>query len=108
MKKSCAIAAVGLLALGTAAHAGDDLKMGKQVYNKACLACHATGAANAPKLGDKGAWADRITKGKDTLVQNAINGFQGSKGVMPPKGGRTDLSNDEVAAAVAYMIDQSK
>lgn len=79
---------------------------GKQVYDMTCFACHAQGIAGAPKLGDKSLWEPRIVKGMDALVSNAINGFQGSTGVMPPKGGRMDLSDEDVRAAVSYMVEQ--
>ena len=77
---------------------------GKSVYDATCMACHATGAAGAPKLGDKAAWADRIAKGKETLFNHAINGFKG----MPPKGGNAGLSDEEVKAAVEYIVAESK
>ncbi|HSO08207.1 MAG TPA: c-type cytochrome [Pelomicrobium sp.] len=77
---------------------------GEAVYNKACVACHATGAAGAPKQGDKAAWAPRIAQGKDALYTAAIKG----KGVMPPKGGATSLSDAEVKAAVDFMVAKSK
>ncbi len=83
-------------------------RSGKQVYDTACFACHATGAAGAPKLGDKAAWGPRIAQGMDTLVSHAINGFQGQTGVMPPKGTCAACSNDELKAAVKYMVDNSK
>ena len=85
-------------------HAAD----GQQVYQQACFACHGTGAAGAPKLGDKANWAPRIKQGMKVLSEHAIKGYQGKSGVMPPKGGRTDLSDDDVKAAVTYMVDQSK
>jgi cytochrome c5 len=88
-----------------AADAGPD---GQAVYQRACFACHGTGVAGAPKLGDQGAWDPRIAKGMDTLVSHAINGFQGDKGMMPPKGGNMSLSDDEVAAAVSYMVEESQ
>ncbi len=69
--------------------------------------CHGPGIAGAPKLGDKADWGPRIAKGKDTLYKHAIEGFTGSKGVMPPKGGATTLSDDEVKTAVDYMVSQS-
>lgn len=81
---------------------------GEETYNAVCFACHAVGVAGAPKLGDKADWEPRIAQGMDTLVQHAIQGYQGSKGVMPPKGGRADLSDEAVTAAVQYMVDQSK
>jgi cytochrome c len=74
----------------------------------ACMACHTTGAGGAPKIGDAAAWTDRISQGQATLVQHAINGFQGNAGYMPAKGGRADLTDDEVSSAVDYMIEKSK
>jgi cytochrome c5 len=81
---------------------------GKAVYDKACTACHTAGIAGAPKTGDKAAWAPRIAQGADVLHQHAIKGFQGKAGVMPPKGGNTALSDDEVKAAVDWMVGQAK
>ena len=81
---------------------------GEAVYNQACMACHAQGVAGAPKLGDAEAWAPRIEKGKDALYQNSINGFQGETGMMPPKGGFANLSDEEVKAAVDYMVEQAQ
>ena len=85
------------------AAAGDTAK-GKSVYDTSCMACHGTGAAGAPKLGDKTAWAPRIKQGLDTLHQAALKG----KGAMPPKGGNAALSNAEVNAAVDFMVGQAK
>lgn len=85
-----------------------DMGMGKQAYDQICFACHAQGVAGAPKIGDKAAWEPRIAKGMDTLVMHAIDGFQGTSGVMPPKGGLPSLSDEQVKAAVAYMVEQSK
>lgn len=81
---------------------------GEAVYNSACMACHAQGVAGAPKLGDAEAWADRIDQGMDTLYENSINGFQGEAGVMPPKGGFANLSDEEVKAAVDYMVENAQ
>jgi len=81
---------------------------GEEVYNQACVACHGAGIAGAPKLGDKGAWAPRIAEGMDTLHKHAIGGFTGKSGVMPPKGGRTDLSDQSIMNAVDYMVGHSK
>ena len=76
---------------------------GEDTYNKACVACHATGVAGAPKLGDKADWGPRVAKGKDLLYTHAIQGYTGPKGVMPPKGGMANLSDEQVRAAVDYM-----
>lgn len=85
----------------TAAPAKPD---GKKTYDTACMACHATGAANAPKLGDKAAWAPRIKTGTDALYASVIKG----KGAMPPKGGNAALADADVKAAVDYMVAGSK
>jgi len=79
---------------------------GPQVYNTACLACHSTGVGGAPVVGDAAQWTDRLAQGEDVLKQHAIEGFTGT-GFMPAKGGRLDLSDDEVSAAVDYMIGES-
>lgn len=81
---------------------------GPQVYNSACLACHGAGIGGAPVLGDAEAWAARIAQGMDVLKEHAIKGYQGSAGYMPAKGGRTDLSDEEVANAVEYMAAESQ
>ena len=80
---------------------------GKKIYNGMCVTCHGAGVAGAPRVGDKGAWAERIDKGATTLYANAINGVQGSSGVMPAKGGNPALSDDEIKAVVDYMVAQS-
>ncbi len=72
-------------------------------YQSKCFACHGTGAAGAPKLGDKAAWKARIAQG-DGIYTNAING----KGAMPAKGGHASLSDDQVKAIVDHMISNSK
>lgn len=81
---------------------------GPQVYNSACLACHGAGIGGAPATGDKAAWNARIAQGPEVLQDHVINGFQGSAGYMPPKGGRVDLSDSEILAAMDYMIDQGR
>lgn len=81
---------------------------GPQVYNSACLACHGAGIGGAPVLGNAEAWAPRIAQGIDVLKNHAINGFQGSVGYMPAKGGRTDLSDEEIANAVEYMVTEAQ
>ncbi len=81
---------------------------GKKTYDEACTVCHGTGAAGAPKLGDPDAWAARVEQGVEVLYDHSINGFQGKAGIMPPKGGRVDLDDDAVKAAVDYMLESSK
>jgi cytochrome c5 len=76
---------------------------GETLYKQTCFACHGTGAAGAPKFGDKAAWAPRIAQGLPQLVKNAISG----KGAMPPKGG-TSASEPEIRAAVEYMVNAAK
>jgi len=83
--------------------AAADPAVGKSVYDKACVTCHAAGVAGAPKLGDKAAWGPRIAEGMDTMMKIAING----KGAMPPRGAST-ASDDELRAAVQYMVDAAK
>jgi cytochrome c5 len=92
----------------TAAAAGGEAPSGEKIYNETCFACHAAGVAGAPKFGSKEDWGPRIAQGVPTLVQHAVSGFQGQKGVMPPKGGRADYSDDQIAAAVQYMVDHAK
>lgn len=85
-----------------------DTQMGEQVYQSSCASCHEQGVAGAPAKGNREQWEPRLAKGYETLVLNSINGFQGNTGVMPPKGGNPNLSNEEVAAAVAYMMEVNK
>lgn len=91
---------VGATAKAAAAGAAD----GKAIYEKTCAACHMTGAANAPKAGDKAAWEPRLKGGIDVLREHAIKG----KGAMPPKGGNASLSDAEVKAAVDYLVGLAK
>lgn len=95
-------------ATAAAAAAGPAAVSGEEIYRGACFACHDVGIAGAPKLGDQGDWGPRIAQGKDTLVQHAIAGFQGTKGIMPPKGGRADLSDEAIAAAVEFMMSKAQ
>ncbi len=94
-------AAASASASASAAPAKLAADAGKKLYEASCQVCHATGIANAPKFGDKAAWADRVKQGMPTMYDHAIKGFQG-KGFMPAKGGST-ASDDEVKAAVDYM-----
>ncbi len=81
---------------------------GQKVYQSGCIACHGAGVAGAPMVGNAAAWVPRIAAGADSLYANAINGFQGTAGVMPGKGGNPTLSDAEVKAAVDYMVSQSQ
>jgi cytochrome c5 len=83
-------------------------KTGEALFQQTCSACHGAGIAGAPKAGDKAAWGPRIAKGNATLYDHAIHGFQGSAGVMPAKGGRTDAPDDLVKQAVDYMVGLAK
>ena len=87
---------------------GDDSSKGESVYKKHCVACHGTGVAGSPKLGDKAAWSTRITQGDAVLTQHAIKGFKGETGYMPPKGGFMSLSDDEISVTVQYMVSQAQ
>ena len=80
---------------------------GPEVYSSACLACHGAGLAGAPILGNQEQWASRIAQGLDVLKEHAINGYSGAAGYMPAKGGHMDLSDDEVGAAVEYMVNET-
>lgn len=89
-----------------AAASAEDI--GRRTYDQACFACHGTGAAGAPRIGDSAEWARRIEKGRDVLIQHSIEGFQGDRGFMPPKGGQMHLADDAVIAALDYMVEQSR
>lgn len=94
---------LALLVLSVATVNASD-EVGQSVYSKSCSVCHASGVMSAPKVGDKAAWAGLIAVGADSLTQNAIKG----KGNMPAKGGNMQLTDAEVKAAVAYMMELSK
>lgn len=101
MKKQVIIAAAAIMAAGFSSTASADMNA---KYMANCFACHGTGAAGAPKMGDKAAWKARIAQGKETLYTNSIKG----KGAMPAKGGRPNLSDDEVKALVDFMVSKSQ
>ena len=107
MKKLLVASALGAMMMFSASGAMAATP-GDVTFHKVCFACHATGAAGAPKVGDKAAWAPRIKKGIDTLLKHAENGFHGNSGVMPPRGTCMQCSNDDLKAAIEYMISQSK
>lgn len=83
------------------------LQLGEQVYNQVCARCHRDGVTGAPRLCDPEAWTHRLPKGVEVLVRNTLNGYMGNRGVMPPRGGEPTLSDEEVAAAVRYMMEMS-
>jgi len=78
-------------------------KNGAELYEAACKTCHGSGLAGAPKAGDKAAWGPRLAQGKATLYEHALKGFTGKSGMMPPKGTRTDLSDDLIKQGVDYL-----
>ena len=80
-----------------------DPAVGKALYDKSCVTCHGAGVAGAPKFGDKAAWAPFIATGMDAMLKVAING----KGAMPPRGAST-ATDDELRAAIQYMVDHAK
>lgn len=96
---AAAVAAAPAAAAPTANAAAN----GKALYDKACFVCHAAGVAGAPKFGDKAAWAPYIAQGIDSMVKIAISG----KGAMPPRGG-SSASDEEIHAAVQYMVEQAQ
>ncbi|MDQ1362913.1 MAG: hypothetical protein QG652_773 [Pseudomonadota bacterium] len=79
---------------------------GESIYKRTCSACHATGAANAPRPGDKAAWKPRIEKGMDVLLQSAINGVPGT--AMTKRGTCANCSDDDLKAVIEYMVSQSR
>lgn len=81
---------------------------GEAIYKKACVTCHGAGIAGAPKLGDTADWGPRIAQGDALLLEHALKGFTGKKGMMPAKGGFVTLGDDEVKAAVDYMVAAAK
>ena len=89
-----------------AADAGD-LALGQSTFKKVCFMCHATGLNGAPKVGDKAAWEPRIAKGKAVLYQHVLEGFTGTQGTMPPRGGST-LPDNEIKAGVDYIVSQAQ
>lgn len=94
---------VGAVAAAPAAAASAGPRSGDQIYNSKCLACHSTGVAGAPKVGDKAAWAPRAEQGIDNLLKHAIHGLN----AMPPKGTCADCSDDELKAAIEHMLKET-
>lgn len=105
------IAPVGQFAVNTGAApkvvAAPVVLTGEEAY-ASCAACHDAGVAGAPTVGVAAMWSDRIAQGSETLYEHAIQGYQGSAGYMPAKGGNMALSDESVKAAVDYMVEQSQ
>jgi cytochrome c5 len=85
-----------------------ELRLGQQVWDGTCKVCHLNGLAGAPAKGDRQVWKPRIAQGLDVLIEHALNGFTGREGSMPARGGNSELSDRQVAAAVKYMVSQSQ
>ena len=103
-KTLCAtLVALALLPAASMASDGAVNPLGEKLYKSSCVACHSTGAANAPKLGNKKAWAPLMEKGMDEMVSVAIHG----KGAMPARGG-TKADDESLRAAVEYMVSRVK
>lgn len=100
--KECEGAPVAAAAAAPAA--GGAARSGDAVYTATCSACHGTGAAGSPKFGDKSAWGPRISQGKPTLYQHALNGIR----AMPPKGMCMTCSDQEIKNAVDYMVSKGQ
>lgn len=83
---------------------GSSARSGSEVYDAVCMACHTTGAAGAPVIGNADDWAPRIDQGMETLMDHAINGFN----AMPAKGGCATCPDEEIEAAVEHIVAESK
>ena len=94
--------------INTSISTGTVTRDGAQVFDQSCAACHASGIAGAPKIGDQLRWKTRLAKGTKVLYANALNGISSSIGVMPAKGGNAALSETEVKAAVDYILAKTK
>jgi cytochrome c5 len=92
------------VAMAADAGAAAGPKTGEEIYNSNCMACHGTGAAGAPKVGDAAAWAPRIAQGTDKMLANATNGLN----AMPPKGLCMACSEADLLGAIEYMVSQSQ
>lgn len=98
MRKVLIVSTLSIAAIALSSPAS--ARNGEQIYTTYCQACHATGAAGAPKLGDKAAWAPRIEKGRAILLKHVAAGFN----AMPPKGACMDCTEEELDAAIGHML----
>ena len=106
MKKMIIAAALTASVAGFAQAASADQEQGKAVFQASCVGCHGTGAAGSPKVGDKAAWAPRIGKGIDLLMESARNGVPGT--AMMARGTCGACTDDDLRAAIEYMISLSQ
>lgn len=104
-QQAAASAAAAAAAASQVAYGGT--KDGSVIFGQLCSGCHGSGAGGAPTLTHAN-WAPRIAKGKDTLYDHAIHGFQGASGVMPAKGGNPALTDDQVKATVDWITSNLK
>jgi cytochrome c5 len=100
---AAAVAAAPAAATAAPAPSAEVLAAGEKIYTATCLACHTAGVLGAPKFGDKAMWAPRIAKGMDVLYANSIKGIN----TMPARGGNAALKDDEMKAAVDYMVSKA-
>ena len=103
--QAAAVAAAAAASAGQVAY--DGTLDGQVIYDALCGACHTSGAGGAPKL-ERAAWTARIAQGMDTVNKHAIEGYQGSAGIMPAKGGNPNLTDEQVIATVQWMVDNLK
>ncbi|MBX6965088.1 cytochrome c5 family protein [Alcaligenes faecalis] len=96
-----AMAALVLFAAAPAAQADSDEAL--KLYKSSCMVCHASGMANAPRLGDKARWEPLIAQGEDALMQVVLNG----KGAMPPRGAAPKATDEQLRSVVRYMIEKA-
>ena len=112
MRGGLAGLALSLVSAGPAAQdapSEETLKQGWMVFNRTCTVCHWPGVGGAPRIGDKAAWEARINRGKEVMYSNAINGWTGSSGKrMPARGGNWNLTDEQVRAAVDYIVHNSQ
>ncbi|MCV2886179.1 cytochrome c5 family protein [Aestuariibacter sp. AA17] len=100
-KRIQAVGSVHVAGAEAASAAAAGPRSGQDIYNASCVACHGVGVLGAPKLQNAGDWAPRLEKGFETVLSNAINGFN----AMPPRGTCGDCSDDDIKAAIEYMIE---
>ena len=103
-KNHLTIVCAFLLAVSLSVAAQDDSFDAQQTYQATCFACHGTGAAHSPEVGDQIEWEIRMEKGMDTLVQNTISGLNG---IMPPRGLCATCSDEQLKAIVEFMVESS-